>query len=55
MDFELKNGEYLIKKCFKKISFFLSDFFLDLDSILEGLGEGLGAFGQIFGFQFFGK
>ena len=55
MDFEVENRENSIKTRFKEMSFCQSDFFLDLDSILEGLGEGLGGFGEIFSLKICGK
>ena len=55
MDFEVENREKSLKKRFKKTSFFEHGFFIDFDSILEGLGEGLGGFGETFCAQFFGK
>ena len=50
MDFEVENSEKSIKKCIKNITIFLHGFFIDFGSILEGLGQGLGALGQLLGF-----
>ena len=50
MDLEVLNSEKSIKKCIKNIMIFLHGFFIDFGSILEGLGQGLGALGQLLGF-----
>jgi len=49
MDLEVLNSEKSIKKYIKNITIFLHGFFIDFGFILEGLGQGLGALGQLLG------